>query len=122
MRTPPAEVWVNVWCTDNDNRRQVGISYCEPIFVNEEDVMDFTEAVEDMLPGLEEFPSLTLKREARAQSSTPREAVYEELAADAQVPAPASPTVATSSMLYRSELSASLVPGQSAPLELTTSL
>ena len=33
MRTPPAEVWVNVWCTDNDNRRQVGISYCEPIFV-----------------------------------------------------------------------------------------
>ena len=48
MRTPPAEVWVNVWCTDNDNRRQVGISYCEPIFVNEEDVMDFTGAVEDM--------------------------------------------------------------------------
>ena len=82
MRTPPAEVWVNVWCTDNDNHRQVGVSFCEPIFVNEEDVRDFTGAVEDMLPGLEEFPSLTLDREARAQSSTPREAVYEELAAD----------------------------------------
>ena len=30
--------------------------------------------------------------------------------------------LATSSMLYRSELSASLVPGQSAPLEPTASL
>ena len=96
MRVPPAEVWVNVWCTDNNNRRPVGVSFCECIFVNEEDVMDFTGAVEEMLPGLEEFPSLTLEEEfpsltERVQigGSMPRQAVYEELGADAQVPAPA---------------------------------
>ena len=122
MRTPPSKVWVNAWCTDNDNPRPVGISFCELMFVNEEDVMEFTEAHEEMLPDLEEFPSLTVSGEARARLSTPREVVYAEPVAEAQVPAPFSPRGPTSSVPYGPEPSTPLVPGRSAPLEPTMSL
>ena len=56
---PPEHVWVNAWTTDNQQRQPVGISYCELIFVNEEDVHDYADEREPS-PDLQEFSNMVL--------------------------------------------------------------
>ena len=45
-RSRPEIVWVNAWCSDNAQGYPVGMSYCELIFLPEEDVIE--------LPGQDE--------------------------------------------------------------------
>jgi len=37
----PEHVWVNVWCSQNNERQPVGISYCKVVYVQDETVSDY---------------------------------------------------------------------------------
>ena len=59
----PPKVWMNVWTTDNMDREEVGISYCDLLYVDKEraSLMETFQDSPDESPSEEDTLSLTMR-------------------------------------------------------------